>query len=270
MASYVDATHNVEFILNKDQWNDDLDKSAAGDITGYQEAGAPKIRAVLKQHCIDHGRTLYHPLRCGNPISWKPELFTPVKVDKKFVRGVITAHPSAIVMGIDVKYNPSRDIVYVGLTHKPTGKKVLRINVHPTAGATKPEMDADNLDSNELSIWKDWSIGQYWLDILSFAAGQMSLQDPGRTTTANFWDVLTLGGDYNGALVNDDRWYYPGALLPALFEPDEQMRGIDHLQHGHGSDVRSGKRWAEEAHSDHNIHLVERTFLNVPDFQRQF
>jgi hypothetical protein len=269
-GTYVDCSHNVEFSLNEAKWKPDVVKSGEGDITGYQEAEGTGPRTVIKDYCIAHNRGRYHPTGSGNAISWKRELFRPVVVNKKKVNGMIQSHLGAIAMGIDVKYNPARDFTYVGLLHKETGKKILRVNVHPIAGATKPESAAANTDSDALSVYKDWAVGQYWLDILSFVSAQMSLQDPGTKTMTNFWDVISLGGDYNAALNDKDRWYYPGALLPALFEPDEQLRGLDHLQVAHGSDTRPGHRWAVDANSDHQIHFIERTFVDVADFPRQF
>jgi hypothetical protein len=271
MATYIDASHNMEFSLNPDKWKPDLVKSAEGDITGYQEVELGPTRATLREFCTANNRGLYHPDHSGNPVSWRKDMFSVTRGrDGKPVKGCIQSHPSAEQMGIPVKFNPARDIVYIGFNHKATGKKILRVNVHPTAGATKPESAKDNTDSDELSIYKDWAIGQYWLDILSFVAGQMSIQDPGIATKTNFWDVVTLGGDYNAALNRTDRWYYPGSMLPALFEPDVQMRGIDHLQHAHGSDVHDGRRWAVDGNTDHQIHFVERTFVSITDFPRQF
>jgi len=153
--------------------------------------------------------------------------------------------------------------------YKPTGKKVLRINVHTLQGGTKLEKDPDNRDSDELSRFKDWGIGQYWLDVLAFTAGQMSRQDPGPQAMTPLWDIVTIGGDYNAFLDRTDRWYYPGAMLPALFVNDSRQRSLDHLQHGHGSDVKVARRWTQAINSDHSLHLVERTILNVPDFPRQ-
>ena len=271
MATYIDASHNMEFTLNPDKWRPDVAKSDLGDITGYQEAEGTGPRAVLREFCAANNRGLYHSKDTGNPISWKRDKFSVVRgLDGKQVKGTHSVHRSATAMGIPVKYNPERDFCWIGLNHKGTGKKILRVNVHPIAGGTKPESDKDNVDSDALSAWKDWSIGQYWLDIMSFVSAQMSIQDPGIANKVGFWDVITLGGDYNAALSDKDRWYYPGTLLPALFEADEQQRGLDHLQHTHGSDVRAGRRWAVGGNTDHQIHFVERVFITVADFQRQF
>jgi hypothetical protein len=268
-SKYIDASHNFLFTLPKAKWLEDLAKSDAGDITGYQECEGSGQRATLKEHCAATGRGLYHPKSCGNPISWKKDLFSPVRIDGKNYRGVIEAHLGATAMGVDAKFNPPRDFAYVGLTHTETGKKVLRINVHPLAGGTKLESNPDNRDSVALSKYKDWGIGQYWLDVLSYTAGQMSKQDPGLRAMTNYWDIVTIGGDYNAAMSNKDRWYYPANLLAPLFVPDSLKAGLDHMQHGNGSDVKVTRRWAVSGHTDHRIHFVERTIVNVPDFPRQ-
>jgi hypothetical protein len=269
MATYVDASHNMLFRLDHDPWMEDLAKSGDADVTGYQEAEGGEQRAVLKEFCAANNRGLYHPASSGNPISWRKDVFSVVRINRKPVQGVVTAHLGALALGIDAEFNPARDFTWVGLNHKGTGKKILRVNVHPLAGGTKPESNPDNTDSNELSAYKDWGIGQYWLDVLSFVAGQMSLQDPGPRTMTNLWDVVSLGGDYNAAMDNFARWYYPAPLLEGLFEHDKNLRGLDHLQHAFGSDVQVTRRWAEAGNTDHSIHFVERRFVDVPDFQRQ-
>jgi hypothetical protein len=81
--------------------------------------------------------------------------------------------------------------------------------------------------------------------------------------------VVSIGGDYNAELTQKGRWYYPGSLLPALFVADRQPKGIDHLQHSHGSDATIKRRWSLAANSDHKIHFVERTLVAVTDFPRQ-
>jgi len=267
--SYVDASHNLFFRLDQGDWREDLVKSSDGDVTGYQEGAGGDVRRVLKEFCAAHGRGLYHPAGTGNPISWKKEVFSMARVEGSLVRGAINAHPGAVAMGIDAKYNPARDFTWVGLTHKASGKKLLRINVHPLAGGTKREDNPDNTDSDELSQYKDWGIGQYWLDVLSFAAAQMSLQDPGRESMTSLWDIVTIGGDYNAAMDNYARWYYPAPMLDALFVRDKYLGGLDHLQHAFGADVRDERRWAEQGNTDHRIHYMQRTILDVPDFPRQ-
>jgi hypothetical protein len=270
MTKYVDASHNLLYTLDQDKWLADLQKSDLGDVTGYQEVSNTQARSALRSYCKTTGRGLFHPTGCTVPISWRTSVFKPMtRSDRSLLRDVVKVHASATTMGVDAKLNPAREFTYVGLTHKESGKKILRINVHPIAGGTKKESDPTNTDSDELSVWKDWGIGQYWLDVIAFAARQMSRQNPGAKTMANFWDAVTLGGDYNGSMENQDRWYYPGTMLPTLFVADKTMTGLDHLQHAHGSDVKAGKRWSVSGNTDHRIHYVERTFLTVPDFPRQ-
>jgi hypothetical protein len=266
---YTDASHNVLYSLDRYKWIPDLEKSAKGDVTGYQEANLPAIRTVLREFCAAKGRGLYAPVKCGNPISWNKDVFGQVRLDGKPVQGVRNVHPSAISMGVPSMVNPERDFSFVGLRHKQANKTVLRINVHPLAGATKDENNPDQADSVDLTVYKDWGVAQYWLDVLSFTAKQMSTPNL-NNTMARLWDVISIGGDYNAYLDNAERWYYPGSLLPALFVQDSREEGLDHLQHAHGSDVKQGKRWVQSGNTDHNLHFVTRTFVEVPDQPRDF
>jgi hypothetical protein len=270
MSSYIDASHNVLYTLNPEKWMPDLDKSGRGDIVGYQEGDVGPARTTIREWCKANNRGLFAPTKCDLPISWKKDVFTLVRrPDKTAIQGTREVHQSAPQMGVPAKFNPARDFSYVGLKHTQTGKKILRINVHPVAGGTKLESDPDNHDTDQVSIWKDWGVGQYWLDVVSFVAGQMSRQEPVEDSLKSFWDIITLGGDFNAYLDRTERWYYPGALLPSLFVNDKLIKGLDHLMHAHGSDVKQGKRWTVAANSDHRIHFQERTIITVPDFPRQ-
>jgi len=268
VSAFTDATHNLLFQLNGDQWLRDMGKSGKAHLTGYQEAEGDPARATLAEFSKAHNRGLYHPPDCGNPISWDLDTFRQIKVNGQPVEGVHESHAGATRMGIKAKFNPPRDFAWVGLVHRATGKRVLRINVHPLAGATKRESNPDNPDSDELSAWKDWGIGQYWLDVLAFTAEQMSVQDPGVETTAAFWDVILLGGDFNAAMDNGRRWYYPACMLPALYGEDELRGGLDHLLATHGSDVKPGRRWSVAGFTDHRIHFLEYDLRDVADFPR--
>jgi hypothetical protein len=66
-------------------------------------------------------------------------------------------------------------------------------------------------------------------------------------------------------LQSTDEWYYPSRILPSLYVKDSQTKGLDHLQHAYGSDVKAGKRWAVSGNTDHRIHFVTRTFASVDD-----
>lgn len=270
MVEFTDASHNILFRLKREQWLADLKRSGRSDVTGYQEVEGDPARRVVAEFCKAQRRGLYHPPHCGNPISWRSSVFEQVITDVP-VQGVHDSHRGARAMGIKTKFNGPRDFTWVGLKHKPTGKLVLRVNVHPVAEATSRESDPRNDTPNEtVARWKDWAIGQYWLDVVAFVAEQMSIQEAGRTTTAAFWDAILLGGDYNGGLDNGRRWYYPGALLPALFINDTKFQpGLDHLQHSRGSDVAVVERWRQPGYTDHAIHFVKRRFVNVPDFPRE-
>ena len=252
MASFTDASHNMLFRLadHPDKWREDLRKSSQGHVTGYQEAEGHPARTTLSTFCKNNDRGLYMPEDCGNPISWKNTVFNQMRGEAGVIE-VHKKHPTA-------KYNPARDICWVGLRYLSTGKKVLRINIHPVASATKP--DAKSNWGANLAAWKDWALANYFLDVMAFTAQQMSRE---------YYDAILLGGDYNAYLDRDGRWYYPGALLPALYQDDQRMRGLDHLQSTHGSDVKEGRRWAVQGNTDHAIHLLNRTFVNVPDYPRQ-
>lgn len=270
MMKYIDATHNMWFRLQTtpNKWKEDLAVSGQADIVGYSEADGDKQRAVLAAFCADTDRGLYHPQHSDSAISWKTDVFRQVRIEGVPVHGRIVSHASAIAMGINRKYNPGRDFTWVGLLHRDTRQRILRINVHPLAGGTKPE--SRSTDGPELSEYKDWGIGQYWLDVVSFAAGQMSMQRGEKITDdRSLWDIVSLGGDYNAELDRAERWYYPGALLPALFEPDAMVNGLDHLQVSHGSDARPVRRWAVNAHTDHRLHFVEREIREREDFPGQ-
>jgi hypothetical protein len=252
MASFVDATHNMLFRLADApaKWVQDLRKSSQGDITGYQEAEGHPARSTLTKFCDANNRGLFIPEDCGNPISWDLTMFNAIRGEAGVVE-VHKKHPTA-------KYNPARDIAWRGLRHLSTGKKVLRINIHPVASATKPDAKSDW--GKNLTQWKDWALGNYFLDLVAFTATQMSRE---------YYDAILLGGDYNAYLDRDERWYYPGALLPALYHDDQRMRGLDHLQSTYESDVKEGRRWAVKGNTDHSIHFLTRTFVNVPDFPGQ-
>lgn len=272
MVEFTDASHNILFSLKRERWMSDFKRSGRSEITGYQEVDGDGARNALSDFCKAQRRGLYHPMHCGNPISWRSSAFTQVILpDGSPAQGVHDSHRSALAMGIKVKFNGPRDFTWVGLKHLLTGKLVLRLNVHPVAEGTSPESHPSNDTPNPtVARWKDWAVGQYWLDVIAFVAEQMSIQEQGNTTTASFWDVILLGGDYNAALDNRRRWYYPGALLPALFEQDAKfLAGLDHLQHGHGSDVGVVERWRQPGYTDHPIHFVKRRFTNVPDFPRE-
>jgi hypothetical protein len=270
MAGFTESTHNMLFTLNKAKWFEDLEKSDNADLTKYQEAEGKPQREALQEWCTKKNRGLYHPKSCGNPISWSKTVFQPVvKANGKPACGVRQVHKSAEAMGVPAKFNPPRDFSWMGLEHTATKNKILAINVHPLAGATKRESAPGNTDSPALSVYKDWGIGQYWLDVVSMVAAQMSIQDPGPQEKASFWDVVTLGGDYNAAMDNKREWYYPASILAALFISDtEFLGGLDHMQATHHSDVRQVRRWKVQGNTDHSIHFAQWEFVPRPDFPR--
>lgn len=130
MATYVDGSHNMLFKLDPTKWEADLKKADQADICGHQEAGG-KARATLRDHCAATNRGRYHPTGSTLAISWKKDVFSAIPHERGQIK-VHEKHPTA-------KYNPARDIVWIGLKHIASGNKLLRINIHPVAGATKDE-----------------------------------------------------------------------------------------------------------------------------------
>lgn len=271
--TYVDASHNILFKLasNPDKWIADYRKSDEGDVTGYQEVGDKKARDVLKKHCRAEGRKLYMADGDGgNPISWNPKAFPKVvRIGGKPFQGSQLVHLGAQAMGLpQVKLAPGRGFTFVGLQHA-TGARVLRINVHPLAGATKKESSPDaRYKTDAANEWADWGLGQYFLDVLAFTASELS-RNPGPKKVGSFWDVVSLGGDYNAEMDRTERWYYPGAMLPSLYRDDKQANGLDHLQVTRTSDAVDGKRWSVAGNTDHRIQFVRRALREVGDFPRQ-
>ncbi len=268
-VKFTDASHNMLFTMNDAKWRQDLAKSGKAALVGYQEAEGSGQRKTLKAWHAETGREVYHPTGSGNPIGWDPKVFEYAKIGDKPFRGKKAVHPGALAMGLNLKFNPARDFVWVGLVHKETGKRVLRINVHPLAGVTKPQSSKTNTLSAKQNAWKDWGFGQYWLDVLSFAAKEISRSEDRNKTVNPFWDAVNIGGDYNGELDRLERWYYPGPMLGSLFRTDKVVNGLDHLQTAYISDLRPSNRRSVPGNTDHRIHFVDWTWAKVADFPKQ-
>ena len=265
LVSFTDASHNMLFTLSKDKWLADLAKSGKASLVGYQEAEGRNQRTTLNEYCTKNDRKLYLPAGTGCGIGWKKGVFGAYGPDDKPFQGMKRVHTNAEAMGFKTKYLPSMEFVYVGLYHHGAKKSVLRINVHPISGATRTVLK-DNDKEPGITQWKNWAIQQYWLDVLSFTAKEMS-RGVAANSMKRFWDVIIIGGDYNGDLhlAADDEWYYPSRMLPALYAKDRIAGGLDHMQHAYGSDVAIDRRWQVPANSDHNIHFTTRTFKAVDD-----
>jgi hypothetical protein len=259
------SSHNMLFSLDPKRWNQDLTKSDMGDITAYQEANGRQMRTTLKNFCGDHGRGLYHPDSTGQPISWKVKRFEPMAN----TMGVVEVHRGAKGMGVDAHMKPARDFSHIGLREKESGSQGLVINVHPISTATADESQINHNQGTEVNIWNDWSIGQYWLDVVSFSAKAMSHQRPGKETRESKWDWICLIGDFNADLRNKEMWYYPGNLVLSLFDTDKRPQGLDHIIFSKGSDLRKGERRVAQGHTDHLIHFqTVTTTAEQPDFPR--
>lgn len=243
--AFTDATHNVLYTLDVDDWEHDLPLSGVASLVGYCEAGGVKVRKALATYCRAKERGLYHPLGSSNPVSWDRGQWRALPTES----GVTTVHPKHPT----AKMNPAREVVWVGLKHKDTDARVLRLNVHATASALKPEADTPWGDA--LDKWKDWSIQQYWLEVVAFTATQL------RRDT---WDAVLLGGDFNGRLEDVTRWYHPGVLLSGLYTRDDTPHSIDRLVHTRSSRVRQTKRWArhEGLRTDHALQFAHYELID--------
>lgn len=263
MDEIIVGSHNMLFRLDEKKWLSDLKKSSQAHLLGLQEAIDAPQRAALKKFCEQNGRGLFHPEKCGNAITWDEDTYFTLGVE-----GKIQPNLSAATMGVKAKWNPPRDFTYVGLQHIKSSQKHLLINLHSVQGATKLESAPDNKDSDELSIYKDWAAGQYWLDIMSFVAKEMSHNKSAKSMDP-FWDAIFLVGDFNAFLDRKERWYYPGALLPALFTADDKPKGLDHILSTHMSDIQWTKRWGVKGYTDHLINFRKGTLKEVADYPRQ-
>lgn len=245
--SFVDATHNLLFRLDATKWRSDLQVSARSHLCSYSEAGDPPQRQALAEHCENAGRGLYHPPGTGNPISWRTDQFREIPNE----HGVVEAHRRAPSDG-GLRGGP-RDFVWLGLHHLASGKKVLRISVHPVPGAWKTPNTAPDKHGN-IEAWLDWATRRHWLKVLEFTAAQVAREE---------WDIVLLGGDFNCALENDRSWYFPGPMLRGLYRHDDKPRAIDRLVWAHASECTQERRWAVHhgVHSDHAIHFAEYRLL---------
>lgn len=265
--TFVVGTHNIWFKLQNtpDKWTQDANKSSEAGITCYQEAEGEKARKWLQHYCVKNNRGLFHGKNSGNPISWDNKQFSAMGDEFAGVRQV---HLGAQAMGVNAKLNPPRDIAFVGLKHRDTGKQILQINVHPVSEGTKLESNPDNHMSDQLNIWKDWAVGQYWLDVLAMTARAMSRPDPGVETLTPFWDIILLAGDFNATLANERRWYYPAVMLDSLYENDKREQGLDHIVRTRGSDCAPLKNWTQPANTDHPLVFQAFQIKSVIDFPR--
>ena len=166
-------------------------------------------------------------------------------------------------MGVDEVDGGPGFILWVGLLHKPSQKRCLFINVHPTHGYEAAE--PNDLKGNS---WRDWAAGNYWLRVLQLTTEQLQRRADDRATTmARFWDVVELGGDLNGDLLDSSEWYYPARTLTSCYQPDvHQLSGLDHLLQAHGSDTELVKRWSKSARTDHRLHFATYRLASVGDY----
>lgn len=243
---YLTCAHNLRFDLGREKWLSDLRKSNEAGLVFYAEGGRRALRATLRENADEHDRELYMPDDTDNHIGWDPAQFT--RIPKR--HGVVEVH----ARHPQRRMNPAKDFSWVGLRHK-SGKTVLAISVHPNAGYTSPG-GRDGTEANvEYNQWVDWGAQQYWLDIVSFVAGQMSLE---------IWDDIVVGGDYNAPMGptkdhrEDDLWWYPYRLFGAIALPDESGH-IDHLCLTRDSESKGGKLTRKKGFTDHPLTFRQMT-----------
>jgi hypothetical protein len=265
MPQFTVGTHNMLFKLDAKRWDADLQESDKAEVVGYQEAADAPQRNALTRHAAATNRAV----SAGHlPISWDIDTFRHVTLGGLIFAGEQKVHKSAIGMGIDAKFNPPRYFGWVGLRHIETREKFLFVNVHPVAGGTKPESHPTHKDGERLSIYKDWGVAQYWFDVVSFVAGEMS-RDRGKADRFSpFWDGIVLLGDFNATMDNKEEWYYPANLLDPFFHADPQRKGIDHIMRTRGSDLKPVKRWQEPANTDHDLEFQTYRLKEITDFPR--
>jgi hypothetical protein len=241
MARFTVASHNLLFKLDDRRWRADLDKSTSrASLLGFQEANGAPTRKTLHAYLTEHGFDYYAPRGTDCHIAWNPDIFEPIEGEQ----GNKRVHDSAGFM----RYNPARYLTWKGFVHKPTGKRVLFYNIHPTAGFTKPEDKTDwGPKANE---WKNEAARDFYTTLLAHVARKMN---------ENLYDVIIIGGDWNASLRNEGEWYFPGALFDGLIvEHPKEMPGLDHIVITVDSDATIEKRYAvrEGVHSDHALHFA--------------
>lgn len=246
MTSFVAGSHNIFFRLHDtpDKWASDLEKSHTfASVRGLQEAGGSQAREAIRAHAKKFKLGLYHPLDVADPILWDKTVFSRVL----FERGSVKVHEAAPFM----RYNPERHFVWRGLKHRESGKRILFVNLHATAGYAQNENDTPWGDKADK--WKNETAAKMWKSLAEFLRKQNA-----RKT----WDAIVIVGDFNARLTNRDEPYFPGPMLDELCVFDDAPRNIDHLIYTRSSKVRQTRRFAvsKGVHSDHALHFAEFTF----------
>lgn len=235
------CAHNLLFRLNRAKWLEDMQKSNEARLVFYSEGGSAEVRKALAENAELNNRGLFAPETTGNHIGWDLDVFTRLPKQRGVVE-VHARHPHR-------RMNPGTDFSWQGLRHNTYGKTVLAVAVHPVAGYTSPGGREGTEQNVEYNQWLDWGAQQYWLDIVSFVAGQMSLE---------IWDDIVVGGDYNAPMGPtkddraDDEWWYPYRLAGSILRPDESGH-IDHLLLTRDSESKVSKRWKKSGFTDHPI-----------------
>lgn len=233
--TYTVAAHNIWFKLPAWKKKRDFKKSAKATITTYCEA--KNDRVLLRSLCRKYDRELFFDNDdIGNPISYDPS-------KAEIIPGQTWVH----LVHEDPKPipGPARGYTAVGFRLLHTGRRVLVISVHPENGYAKGERN--NPWGPKVNKHKDWSATQYWLDIVSFVAAQMSRE---------YWDDIVISGDFNARMNNKNEWYYPARMLEALTRPSLTAGGIDHIITTRDSKSRVVGVLKMKGHTDHPILLA--------------
>lgn len=260
------ASHNVLYKLadEPEKWAADLAKTAKAHVRGFQEASATPARKAILAHLAKVGHKGYLPTH-GDPIAWNPDVFDEAGVlDGQPYAFSVKSHDAAKAVGVPTHVNPARYITGKGLVHRETGKRILFLNVHPSAGATSPE--ATNDFGPRLDAWKNFSIRRYWLDVVRITARELRRDEFfARTETAfgvdRQWDAIVLLGDFNAKTSAEAEWYFPGAMLDGLYGPDLRSEGLDHIIATHDADLQISKRYVvtKGVFTDHALHFADVT-----------
>lgn len=146
-----------------------------------------------------------------------------------------------------VAYLPARQLIWIGLVHRPTGTKHLVYCTHITGGYAKD----DNAGLSH-TAWRDVAARQALLRVAATTAAHMAEHDEYR-----FHHLL---GDLNARQNNRDEWWYPHPLLESGFVRDTMPKSIDYMLHSHmaadaGLKVVKRTSVRKGMDSDHAAHL---------------
>ena len=136
------ATLNVKSnpVMPQEQVRHDVRRIAReASIIGWQEIDPQRYRDAIRN--LPEHWNHFMPKGSTNPISWNGNIWKKVAGDS------ITTHPGR------AEVSPHRNITWVKLEHKDTGKKIVRINTHLISGAWSNAPKKDKAWRQEM--WKE-------------------------------------------------------------------------------------------------------------------